>query len=70
MSSIKIIIEVKSCYQCPYVSCQEIPDPNKPMEDLELWTCTKKNKNIHEVAPWQVLKEIPIPSWCPQKLQI
>ncbi len=63
----KITIEISSCKQCPFF--KEGPrESTDGWDSGHDWICTSKDKIIAGFVEWHEEKKVPIPEWCPAKV--
>jgi reverse gyrase len=61
----KIVIEIKSCKECPYFKTANSRVSSDGWGIMEDWMCTKADKKIQGGVEWHEEGKIQIPDWCP-----
>lgn len=63
-----IIVEINNCKECPHFK-EERYYTGDSWEIAHNWFCKKENnKKIAGYVEWYEEKKVPIPDWCPIKI--
>jgi hypothetical protein len=65
----KIILDIKTCKECPFFEQERMYTADSFEEPFD-WFCKKmNNRKIRGYVEWHEEKDVPIPDWCPVKVE-
>lgn len=65
----KIIIDIKTCRECPFFKITKVSSTDGWDRGEEDWHCNKKDKKIAGFVEWHEEDKIEVPEWCPYLLK-